>query len=236
MRNYSTNAELDELGDGIARGYLKSAGAKSPVRCIDIVGLANSLGLQVVYKSFAEDDPNKIGFLSDGSTRLMIHENGKLVSFLFPLGTIVLDTMLHRDAESGRCRFTIAHEIAHHVLDRHSPAPQFHRVFDPEQEYSPEELRKQFNMTETQADRLAAAILMPRFIVDQALKDFNKGRKVPVYGENVIGPKEKTLIQRMADQAGVSYTAMKIRLRQFQLFDYRPLSEYVEGSILGGGS
>ena len=234
MKNYCSNAELDELGDGIARSYIRNAGIRPPVRCIDIEGLAGFLGMEVVYRSFAEEDPDMIGFLSDGIRSLQINEDGKVIPCTFPRGTIVVDQVLCRDCESGRRRFTIAHEEGHHVRDRHTPAPQFHRVFDPQQEYGPGELKNRFNITEAQADRLAAAILMPRFIVEQAMKDVGIKGKIPVYGENVIGPAEKTLIQRMADQAGVSYTAMKIRLKELCLLDYRPLSEYVDGQIIGG--
>lgn len=230
---YISREELDELGDGIAKNYLKSAGLQFPVQCIDIEGMAGFMGLTVVYRPFAEDDLDKIGFLSDGRTALKIRERGNAIPVIFPPGTIVLDQALHKDTESGRCRFTIAHEIAHFVLERHAPAARFHREFDSEREYSDDELRRQFNIAEAQADRLAAALLMPWFIVEQALKDFNRGNKIIAYGDNVIASPEKTIIQKMADQAGVSFTTMRIRLREFRLYDYHPLSEYVE-NILGG--
>lgn len=199
---YISREELEELGDGIAKNYLRNAGTQFPVRCIDIEGMAGFMGLTVVYKQFAEDDRTKIGFLSDGRTVLKICEKGNVTLVIFPPGTIVLDQTLHKDSESGRCRFTIAHEIAHFVLERHAPAARFHWEFDSEQEYSVDELRRQFNIAEAQADRLAAAILMPRFIVDQALLDFNRGNKIIAYGDNVIAAPEKTIIQKMADQAG----------------------------------
>ena len=39
------------------------------------------------------------------------------------------------------------------------------------------EMQKLFNIGESQADRLAAAILMPRFTVDRALNVFYKGKR-----------------------------------------------------------
>ncbi len=233
MNSLISNRELDELGDGLVRHYLAHSGMQATARCIDIEGLANFLGLTVTYETFAEKDFDKIGFLSDGKTPLLVRRNGRIVSFLFPLGTIVLDVSLHADKESGRCRFTIAHEIAHFMIDQHRPAAQYHRTFDAEKKYSVAEMNELFNIVENQADRLAAAILMPRFTVDRALDDFYKGKRIPVYGQNIIAPKEDKAISRMAAQIGVSYSAMLIRLRQFGLLDYHPVDEYFEKALHG---
>ena len=233
MNSLISNRELDELGDGLVRHYLAHSGMQATARCIDIEGLANFLGLTVTYETFAEKDFDKIGFLSDGKTPLLVRRNGRIVSFLFPLGTLVLDVSLHADKESGRCRFTIAHEIAHFMIDQHRPAAQYHRTFDAEKKYSVAEMNELFNIVENQADRLAAAILMPRFMVDRALDDFYKGKRIPVYGQNIIAPKEDKAISRMAAQIGVSYSAMLIRLRQFGLLDYHPVDEYFEKALHG---
>ena len=202
--------------------------------CIDIAGLANYLGMTVVFETFAEEDRDKVGFLADGRTPLKIRRKGSIVSFCFPLGTIVLDSFLRQDKESGRCRFTIAHEIAHSVIEKHNPVPQFHRIYDSEHGYTFQELKAQLTMTENQADRLAAVILMSQFTVDQALRDFNKGRRVKVYGQNVYANEERRIISRMAAQVGVSFSAMQIRLRELDLLEYHPLDEYVEKNLLGG--
>ena len=233
MNSLISNRELDELGDGLVRHYLAHSGMQATARCIDIEGLANFLGLTVTYEIFAEKDFDKIGFLSDGKTPLLVRRGGRVVSFLFPLGTIVLDVSLHADKESGRCRFTIAHEIAHFMIDQHRPAAQYHRTFDAEKKYSVAEMNELFNIVENQADRLAAAILMPRFTVDRALDDFYKGKRIPVYGQNIIAPKEDKAISRMAAQIGVSYSAMLIRLRQFGLLDYHTVDEYFEKALHG---
>ena len=73
---------------------------------------------------------------------------------------------------------------------------------------------------------------MPQFTVDQALRDFNKGRRVKVYGQNVYANEERRIISRMAAQVGVSFSAMQIRLRELDLLEYHPLDEYVEKNLL----
>ncbi len=228
MNNCISNRELDELGDCLVRRYLERSGMKNAEKCIDIEGIANDLGLNVVYEKFAEREMDKIGFLSDGKTPLLIRRDGQVVSFLFPLGTIVLDSILHADNESGRCRFTIAHEVAHFVIDRHRPAPRYHRVFETGKNYTSAELSEHFNLVESQADRLASALLMPRFTVDRALFDFHQGQPIPVYGQNVFADQDRKVISKMASQIGVSYTALVIRLRQFGLLDYHHADEYLD--------
>ena len=235
MKKCIPNKELDELGEGLIRSFLKKSGIARLPKCVDIEGLANSLGLTIVYEQFAEDDYDKIGFLSDGKTPLKVRRGSKIVSFTFPLGTIVVDSGLRRETESGKCRFTIAHEVSHHIIDRHNPVPQFQRTFDAERSYSLAEMRQQFNMTEMQADKLAACLLMPWFVVEAALNDFNNGNKIRIFGDQVLAPEERTKINKMAAQIGVSYTALLIRLRQFGLLEYHSLDEYIESQLIVGG-
>ena len=234
MKDYISNRELEELGEGLVSRFCEWAGMTKAPKCVDIAGIADFLGLKIVFEHIAEEEPDTIGFLSDGKTPLMVKRHGKIVSFLFPLGTIVLDAILRPDAESGRRRFTIAHEIAHFVICRHNPLPQFHRIYDTERAYSAEEMKRHLTVTEMQADRLAAVILMPGDTVKAALLEFHGEIRVSVYGENVIHRDDKNAIHMMASSLGVSYTALLIRLKELQLLEYRPLSEYVDATLRGG--
>ena len=234
MKNYISNRELEELGNALVSRFFEWSGHVEAPKCVDIIGVAKFLGLNVVFEHFAEEEPDKIGYLSDGRTPLKIRRDGRIVSFLFPLGTIVLDAILRTDMEKGRCRFTIAHEIAHHVICKHNPVPQFHQIYDAERNYTPEEMKRHLTAEEAQADRLAAVILMPEQTVMQTLLEYHGGIPVTVYGENVIQGDDKMTIHQMADCMGVSYTALLIRLKELKLLDYRPLSEYVDTTLRGG--
>ena len=234
MKDYIPNRELEELGNGLVSSFIKWSGMRHAPKCIDIVGVAEFLGLNVVYEHFAEDEPDKIGFLSDGKTPLKVRRNGKVVSFPFPLGTIVLDTVLRADAESGRRRFTIAHEIAHYVICKHNPVPQFHQIYDTTRNYTAEEMKRHLTVEGMQADRLAAVILMPEATVKKALLDFHRGYPVAVYGQNIIQGDDRKTIHRMAGCLGVSFTALFIRLKELGLLDYRPISEDVDTALRGG--
>ena len=78
MKDYIPNRELEELGNGLVSSFIKWSRMSHAPKCIDIVGVAEFLGLNVVYEHFAEDEPDKIGFLSDGKTPLKVRRNGKV--------------------------------------------------------------------------------------------------------------------------------------------------------------
>ena len=228
-----SNKEINELGKGIVLAYLKRSNDNKIPKYVDIEGIAASLGLNIAFEHFALGDCDKIGFLADGSTPLKVWRSPHTVSAVFPLGMIVLDDSLKADSEKGKMRFTVAHEVAHFVLERHINEPQYKREFNAESRFTPEEAKKRFNLLEMQADKLAAAILMPDFIIAEAIKDLNNSKKIVIYGENTVAAQERETLTNMALRIGVSYSALFIRLRQFNLFEYHPICEYV-GSILEG--
>lgn len=163
MRIFSYE-ELDELGEGLIRQYLGKEAERTC--CVDIEGFVTDfLKLPLLYRSFAEEDSDKIGFIADGVTPLRVYENGAVVRRVYPGGTIVIERCLRQEHESGRRRFTISHECAHYIMDRAVPSAAFHREFDIERIYSQEDFKNLFSFHETLIDRMGAALLMPRFMV-----------------------------------------------------------------------
>ena len=111
MRIFSYE-ELDELGEGLIRQYLGKEAERTC--CVDIEGFVTDfLKLPLLYRSFAEEDSDKIGFIADGVTPLRVYEGGTVVRRVYPGGTIVIERCLRQEHESGRRRFTISHECAH---------------------------------------------------------------------------------------------------------------------------
>ena len=79
MRSYISFGELEELGETIVREYLRKTKRYNAL-CVDIEGLVTDyLGLTVVYENIAEDDPNKIAFLSNGKRPLWVSRNGERI-------------------------------------------------------------------------------------------------------------------------------------------------------------
>lgn len=121
-------------------------------------------------------------------------------------------------------------------MDRTASAASFHREYDRERSYSPQELRELLSFREAQVDRMGAALLMPRFMVLNVLEKFAGAVRLSVYGDCLLRLEDKLLVQRMADAMGVSYTAFLIRLKELNLLERREVSEYITREIgLGNG-
>lgn len=225
MRIFSYD-EIDELGEGLIRQYLGADAERTC--CVDIEGFATEyLKLPLLYRSFAEQDTDKIGFIADGITPLRIHEDGTSCLCVFPKGTIVIERSLRRENESSRRRFTISHECAHYLMDKTIPAAAFHREFDGERDYTPEDFRNLFSFHETLIDRMGAALLMPRFMVRNVVAMHGCAGGIPVFGDRVMRTTDKLRIKQMANTMGVSFSAFLIRLRELGYLSRRPLYEFI---------
>lgn len=239
MKCLSSFQELDALGEGLSRDYTKKTHMWNSM-CFDIEGfITEYLGLTIVYESFAEADKSKIGFLANGCDPLLVYRNGKPASIVFPKDTIVIERFLLRNDESSRRRFTLAHEAAHKILEKHIPTQTvacFRSDYDYEASYSQEDLSRIFSMNETLTNRLGAAVLMPMFLVEKTLKKYNNGRPLRVYDGGVFAEEDKLNAQRMADCLGVSFSAFINRLRELRLLDCYPIEKYIENTLRFGGS
>lgn len=239
MNNYLSRAELDEISEGLIKVYAE----RNPKRVIQYIDIehfiTDFLMLKIEYASFAEDDSGRIGFSADGKTPLLIHRDGKIIPFVFPKDTIVLDKFLLAEKEKGRRRFTLSHEAAHHILSRMrltQSTARFHTEFDNERSYSKEELAQMFASAEWQADTMAASLLMPRFIVENALSRFTNLQPIKIYGNNTFAAGDKATLRRMASYLGVSYTALVIRLNHLNMPEYHDISEFISQELHLGGA
>ena len=238
MSNFLSRAELEEISEGLIRVYAAQHKNKV-IQSIDIEHfITDFLKLRIEYTAFAENDSGKIGFLADGQTPLLIYQDGRIIPFIFPKDTIVLDKFLLAEKEQGRRRFTMAHEASHHILERmhaDTNAARFHTEFDNERVYTPDELAQMFASREWQADTMGASLLMPKFIVENALAKFTNSKPIRIYGDNTFAKRDKELIRRMAAYLGVSYTALVIRLRSLDMLEYHDISEYISNELQLGG-
>ena len=119
MKGFASFEELEVLGDAIIESYIHRTG-KQDLPFVDIEGfLREDLKLQIHWDHFAETVPGRIAFFSDGSQPLWVYRNEQRTQVLFPKDTVVVDSYLRRADERGRCRFSLAHEAAHKILEKH---------------------------------------------------------------------------------------------------------------------
>lgn len=227
MKVFISNKEIEEIASGLIQAACGSL-ASGP---IDIDGIARFLGLQVQYEHIAEDELDKIGFVSNGSYSLSVLRQNQRVGIVFPKDTIILDSFLQRPVENCRRRFVLAHEISHILINRadplHNPAC-FDREYDSDRQYSLQELQERLNLGECQANAMATMLLMPMPLLQNTLRRHLHRSRLPIYGESVLLPSTKPAIHAMADELGVSFSALLIQLKKYKLVDHREITEYFQ--------
>lgn len=224
------STSISEIAEGIALDYL---GTKAgDIKCIDIEGLITEyFKLKILYEKFAEDDPNKDGFIADGIKTVRVWRKGKRTDVVFQKGTVVFDSYLLRNDMSSHRRFCMAHEAAHYVFGKENIAllGTFHRSFDNEYDYSFDQLKDMFSIHEVQASNMGSALLLPRFLVERTLKQYFPRRKaIPVYGESTMFANDRQSFIDMADQLGVSKKTLLIQLKQYGMIRYYPMDDLVK--------
>ena len=237
MKYDISNVSISEIAEGIILDYL---GDKvNEVKCIDIEGLLTDyFKLQIVYESFAEDDPCRDGFIADGMKTICVWRNGTKQNILFPKGTVVFDRYLLLPEQSCHRRFCMAHEGRHNVFAKHNASllGTFHSEYDREMNYSIEQFHELFNLHEIQANNMAAAFLVPRFLAERLLKSFYPRRKkISVYGESTMFADDRQKFIDMSDQLGVSPKTLLIQMKQYGMIKLCTMDELIKAMKKKGG-
>ena len=126
---------------------------------------------------------------------------------------IVVDTELLGEHYTGRRNFTIAHENAHHILNREFPSRKeiyrhrcVHVLYRRKTRYDPEEWR---------ADALASMMLMPKALVMDCMRRYDLGY-IKILNK-MFYPEEYEKFELIASFLGVSRQALCIRMKQLNL-------------------
>lgn len=199
-----TPAGQEELATCLVRDYRWACGDDRRTR-VDMDGLIRDyLRLPLYYARFA--DRTILGYLSDGCEVLAIRRHGRICRVVYPCCAVVISAELHAGGPAGRENFTKAHETAHYLRLRTGAAPAAANWLRLRECGTPE---AGLAREERMADRLAAALLMPRDTVAAVLQ---------LYGgmPAVCGNPEK--LCRIAGHLGVSRQALSRRLTELALY------------------
>ncbi len=233
MKKRTSEKEINALCGMLIEDFI-NAYHYTNSRLIDIESFVTKyLGSKIVYETFAVDVPGRGGFISDGERALPILRNGIRQFVIYPENVIVIDSSLKDPNEIAKLRFTIAHEAAHLIMNKHIPgdfSAAFHTEYVDGEYYTPEMLKEMMSITETMTNRAAACLLMPDFILDRAFEKYCPSKKIRVYSGSdfVIPDKNKKIIQRMANSMGVSFSTCYYRLKDTNHLEIRPLIEYAK--------
>ena len=154
------------------------------------------LGLKVVYRRLSRDG-GILGITAPETVGVPVLEAGKKTWFFLDGETILLEErLLSPWAPAGRRRFTLMHEVSHRLLSGAG------------------------TRSEGQADRLAAALLMPRALVERNLLAL--GWIPGPLPDRRLDPERWRAFAALAETMGVSRRALAIRLEELGLAAQRP--------------
>lgn len=186
------------------------------------------LGLQTSFRKLS-DDGKILGLTTFEGTDLLLYHDGREEHVLLQEDTVLIEEMLLDDKALGRKRFTIAHECAHQVLFRIEEKREgvsFRRLIQPGRTYSCRDLIKITDWYEWQANVLGAVLLMPAELIKHCLYTFGCTDKLTVYGMDRLYGKDFIAACNICTFLGVSFSAFMIRLKELNLLDIKPASEY----------
>jgi hypothetical protein len=187
---------------------------------VDATELAEMLGYTIEYVHITRDG-SILGQTSSGLIWTEIFDdNMNKVFFELDGSTILVDKRLLSNPKiAGRKNFTIAHEIAHQIINRRYPEmyeTQNRTFCDYRRSVKPK--KKIVDWHEWQAAALAAALLLPFDALQDSMFMFGLGEKMKMLSRKYSDTRYKYFCD-MADYLQVSRTALSYRMEQLGLLE-----------------
>ena len=224
---YLSRNDIEQMAGRIIDQY-KQAYIPDQHMCynVDIVKLASLMGYEVEYVHITKDG-SILGKTSSGQiwTRIYDDKMNELY-YLLDGHTILVDKrLLASPAMAGRKNFTIAHELAHQIINRTYPGvygPINATFCDHRRSVKPKcEIN---DWHEWQADALAAALLLPLDAIESAMFMYGLGNKMKVLSRKYSQNRYESFCC-MAQFLGVSKTTLAYRMEQLGLLERNYLIE-----------
>lgn len=201
---YLKNDMLEEAAERLLSDYFEGKEFSIPIPVHEI--LENHLGLYPVitspsnYMAIIDCDPDDL-----------------LGAIFFEKKEVLISDKLQED--SGRYNFTIAHEIGHWILHRAYVKASKGQIDFFKEDYTRKiicrESKQKSNTAEGQANKFAAALLMPKKYVEKQITGMCESGRIPLddlkrYRQ---GMRRHPLLDILAEQFQVSKMAMSYRLQ-----------------------
>lgn len=219
--DYLSRHDIEKIAEQVISQY-KAAYIPTQCMCytIDVIKLASMLGYKIEYV-YITLDGSILGQTSSGRVWTTIYDDS-MNQMYFELDgfTILVDKRLQNEPKFiGRKNFTIAHEIAHQILNRQ--CPEMYNVQSRtfcDYRRSSKSKKVIVDWIEWQADALAAALLLPLDVLLDSMFVFGLGKKMKMISRKYSST-NFSLFCEMADYLQVSRTALSYRMEQFGLLD-----------------
>ena len=209
---YLSRSRIEELTLPLIRQYQQTFVPRQRL-CyrVDPMELARMLGFAVRFRPLSPDG-SILGMTSSGEVGVCLPDGqgGERMEFLDGK-TILIEEALARDPRlRGRFHFTLAHEIGHQLVYRTDP-----EVYGTHCRSSAGPIA---DWEEWQADTVAAALLMPRDALEEAMFCFGLGEKMTVLSRKYSENRFESFC-RMAEYLQVSRSALSYRMEQLGLLE-----------------
>lgn len=207
-----SNNELNNLSNRVLTFYKIKMSINSDTHSVDVEALAELLGFHVHHVELGPD-AELMGVTAFEPTLMDLKDqNGFIVPVAAEKDTIILNNSIKENC-IGRYNFTVAHEVAHLILDM-----VYHLGYRVKYRNKPKLIKSEitystYDYEEYIADRLASYILLPYKALRMMFKDsYGKSRI------DIISPFDNRehyqSFCKMAEYFGVSREALGIRLQQ----------------------
>lgn len=222
---YLSRADIEKIAEGVICQYKEQyLPERRMCYMVDATELAELLGFKIEYVHITRDG-SILGQTSSGRIWTEIFDdNMNKIFFELDGSTILVDKRLLSNPKiAGRKNFTIAHEIAHQIINRRYPEmydAQNRTFCDYRRSVKPK--KKIADWHEWQADALAAALLLPLDALQDSMFMFGLGEKMKMLSRKYSDTRYK-LFCEMADYLQVSRTALSYRMEQLGLLEHNRL-------------
>jgi Zn-dependent peptidase ImmA (M78 family) len=229
--------DIEKIAERIVQEYKKKyVPERHMCYMVDATELAEMLGFNIEYVHITRDG-SILGQTSSGRVWTTIYDDNMNQLFFELDGTTILvdKRLLESPRIAGRKNFTIAHEIAHQIINREYPEVYGtqNRIFcDYRRSVKPKRVEKDWH--EWQADALAAAMLLPLDALQDSMFMFGLGDKMKILSKKYSDTKYEFFC-KMADYLQVSRTALSYRMEQLDLLENNRLIIEAEARRKGAG-
>ena len=185
--------------------------------------LTKVLGLNIEYQHLSIDG-SILGLTSFEEVEVEIFDYADTDTFLLLDGkTVVVEEDLHNDStQTGRFNFTLMHEGSHQIFKKLFPTEYGCKL----QTTSPihyhmlnsEKKKPIKDWEEWQANTLAAAILLPKDLIDYGMFLFGLGAKIKCLNR-ITDAETYEKFSALANFLGASKSALAIRMKQLNLLE-----------------
>lgn len=218
---FMSRADIEQIAKPIIEAY-KQAYVPQFHLCyhVDPTQLASFLGFKIEYMALSQDG-SILGQTAAVPLWTTIDDPilGDIYYYLDGKTILIEEKLQNNPRLMGRKNFTIAHELAHQIINRSNPGmydPQY-RIFC-DYRRTEDNKKKVSNWYEWQADALAAALLLPPDALDKAMFLFGLGSQMKVLSRKYSQNKYISFCH-MAEFLQVSKTTLAYRMEQLGLLE-----------------